>query len=260
MGEQLAKLLELSEPELNAFLSENTTDAIGTIRRVLRWLARNPSAAEQLATNDEELPELNALVGMANLRAILKVWENNAGNSAEEFWQGVFAKHSFVLSQIFAYPVVVIQDRAYVGGKRFDNLHGNLVDFLGHVPSSGSAVLIEIKTPQTPLLGAEYRRGVYPQSRELSGAVSQVLHYRETLLSELHALTQGRHALLSSAEPRCVVIAGNTGVELTDDYRRGSFERVRERLFGVIVVTFDEVFRRIADLVALMENAERERR
>src|SRR5205823_2503737 len=113
--------------------------------------------------------------------------------------------------------------------------------------------LIEIKTPQTPLLGPAYRTDVYPQSRELSGAVSQVLHYRETLLGELHSLKKGRHALLSSAEPRCVVIAGNTERELTDDYRKGSFERVRERLFGVTVVSFDEVFGRITSLVDLLK-------
>jgi len=253
MGEHLAQLLELNEADLNAFLSANTPDAMKTLSRVLGWLAKNPSAAEQLAANEEQLPELNALVGVANLRAVLKIWEQNVRNSDEEFLQDVFSKHAYVLSQLFAYPLVVIEEKAYVGGKRLDNKHGNVVDFLGSVPATGSAVLIEIKTPKTRLLGGAYRNGVYPPTTELSGAISQVLHYRETLLRELSALTQGRHALLTGAEPRCVVIIGNSAEFDGDDYRKGSFERIRERLFGLTVVTFDEVFRRISDLVALME-------
>ena len=256
IGQHLAKLLELTEPELRVFLSENTSDAMETLRRVLRWIANNPGTAEQLAANERQLPELNALVGLANLRAVLQIWNDNRENADEEFWQAVFAKHSYVLSQLFAYPVAIIKGKAYVGGKRYDNLHGNLVDFLGHVPSSGSAVLIEIKTPTTPVLSGAYRQDVYPPSGEISGAVSQVLHYRETLLRELHTLTQGRHALLTGAEPRCVVIAGNAARDLSDDYRKGSYERFRERLFGVTVVTFDEVFRRVADLIALLEQTE----
>jgi hypothetical protein len=61
--------------------------------------------------------------------------------------------------------------------------------------------------------------------------------------------------LLTGAEPRCVVIAGNASRELTDDFRKGSFERIRERLFGVTVVTFDELFGRVAGLVALLERS-----
>jgi hypothetical protein len=254
MGEHLAQLLELNEADLNEFLSANTPDAMKTLGRVLAWLAKNPGAATQLAADDKQLPQLNALIGVANLRSVLKIWEDNAANADEEFWQETFSKHSYVLSQLFAYPVVVVDKKVYVGGKRLDNRHGNVVDFLGTVPATGSAVLIEIKTPQARLLGGKYRDDVYPASPELSGAISQVLHYRESLLRELNTLTQGRHALLTGAEPRCVVIVGNASRELADDdFRRGCFERVRERLFGVTVVTFDEVFARIADLVALLD-------
>jgi len=254
--QHLAKLLQLSEPELNEFLSANKTDAIKTLRRVLRWLSQSPATAEQLANENSQLPELNALVGLTNLRAVLKIWDDNSKNDDEEFWQTILARHAFVLSQLFAYPVVVIKDKAYVGGKRIDNLHGNLVDFLGRIPSSGTAVLIEIKTPQTPLLGKEYRQEVFPPSHDLSGAISQVLQYRESLLQEFHALTQGQGIQLSGSDPRCVVIAGCAKQQLTDEYRQRSFERVRERLVGVTVVTFDEMFSRIAGLIALLERSQ----
>jgi hypothetical protein len=100
IGNQLAKLLELSEQELSTFMAQNTTDAISTIRRVLGWLADNPGTAEQLAGNERQLPELNALVGLANLRTVLKIWEVNADKDDEDFWQQIFKKHAFILSQI----------------------------------------------------------------------------------------------------------------------------------------------------------------
>jgi hypothetical protein len=253
---QLAELLQLSEPELNDFLSANREDALRTLRRVLRWLAERPSTEENVGGEGAELPELNALVGLANLRAVLKTWRENSENADEGFWQGFLAGHAFVLSQLFAYPVVVIKDKAYVGGKRVDNMNGNLVDFLGRVSTSGRAVLIEIKTPETPLLGSRYRH-VFPPSRELGGAMSQVLEYRESLMHEVHALNQGQRGELSGAEPRCVIIAGCAARQLTDDSQKRSFERFRERLAGVTVVTVDEVFDRIGNLVALFENSDR---
>jgi hypothetical protein len=38
------------------------------------------------------------------------------------------------------------------------------------------------------------------------------------------------------------------------DSKRRSFERFRERLVGIRVLTFDEVFQRIKELVALLED------
>ena len=117
-------------------------------------------------------------------------------------------------------------------------------------------MLIEIKNPKTPLLGPEYRQDVFPPSRELGGALSQVLHYRESLMHELHALAQGQSHPVSGSDPRCVIIAGCAASELTNDPRKRSFERFRDRLVGVTVVTFDEVFSRINGLVELFASAE----
>lgn len=47
---------------------------------------------------------------------ILKIWNSNKENTDEEFWQLTFNENAYVLSQIFAVPIVFIQDKAYVGG------------------------------------------------------------------------------------------------------------------------------------------------
>jgi hypothetical protein len=252
LSEQLAAFVELTEPELNQFISTNRVHATLTLRRLLRWLSQNPTVAQQLSA--EELPELNVLVGLANLKAVLSIWRANETNGDEEFWQDTLARYAFVLSQLFAYPVVVLKGKAYVGGKRLDNKHGNLVDFLGRISSSGAAVLIEIKSPGTPLLGAQYRQDVFPPSRDLTGAISQVLQYRESLMQEFHAVTHGEKGWLSS-DPRCIVLCGSTTDQFASEVQKQSFERFRERVIGVTLITYDELFARIEGLIKLLESS-----
>lgn len=248
----LSESLPLAETDLLAFLSAHGTDAVQILRTVLRWLSRQ-SLAQKLISEGTELPELNSLVGLANLRSALEVWRTNTDSNDEEFWQSLFARHSYVLSQLFAYPVVLIKGKAYVGGKDLSNAGGNIVDFLLRAESSGAAVLVEIKTPQTSLLGGKYREGAYPPSTDLSGAISQVLEYCESLASEFNAITRADHRL-TAVGPRSVVIIGDASRELADDAKKRSFERFRERLVGVQIVTFDEVFKRVEGLVALLES------
>jgi len=249
----LSELLTLAEPDLLAFLSAQHNDAVQTLRVFLQWLSRQ-AIAQELISEGGELPELNSLIGLANLRSVLKSWSANIDNKNEEFWQNIFARHSYVLSQLFAYPIVFIGKKAYVGGKDLSNAGGNIVDFLFRAESSGAAVLIEIKTPETRLLSAKYRDGVFPPSIDLGGAISQVLEYGESLSAEFHSLRSASDGL-TAARPYCVVILGNASKELVDDAKRRSFERFRERLIGVRVLTFDEVFKRIEELIALLESS-----
>jgi hypothetical protein len=214
--QSLSTLLQLTQQDLQAFLSANTTDALKTLGAILKWFT-NQTAALELVSGEEELRGLNALLGLASLRTIVKLWKENSGNAKEEFWQQFLSQHTYVLSQLLAYPLILIKDKAYVGGKSINNSGGNLVDFLCRLNSSGAAVLVEIKTPQTALLGAPYRN-ILPPSSELIGAISQVLQYKESLMQELHSL-QHESPQLSGAEPYCVIIAGSASRELTDDVK-----------------------------------------
>jgi hypothetical protein len=207
LDSSLSELLPLAETDLLAFLSAHNNDAVQTLRTVLQWLSKQ-SVAHKFISEGTELPELNSLVGLANLRSVLKSWRDNAENRDEEFWQSLFARHSYVLSQLFAYPVVLIKGKAYVGGKNLFNTGGNVVDFLLRTESSGAAVLVEIKTPQTPLLGTKYRDGAHPPSTELGGAISQVLEYSESLAAEFHALKRADDRF-TVAGPQCVVVIGD---------------------------------------------------
>ena len=140
----------------------------------------------------------------------------------------------------------------YVGGKLIRNKGGAVLDFLGRAESTLSTVLIEIKTPGTPLLGNVYREG-YPFSHHVSGAITQVLRYRQKLMTHWHSVMSEERGVIVG-EPRCLVIAGNSS-ELNNKEKKNSFDLQRTRIEGVTVITYDEMFDRLGNLMAVFEGA-----
>jgi hypothetical protein len=147
--EGLVSLLAANETELTQLLNQEHGDASKLLSRLLHWLSKinDPihvvENLEHLEINS--LQQLSSLVGITTLRSGYEIWKQNSENSNEEFWQNTLSKYSFVLSQVFAYPVVIVKDKAYVGGKDMANSGGNLVDFLARNDVSKNAVLIETR-------------------------------------------------------------------------------------------------------------------
>lgn len=181
---------------------------------------------------------------------ILQRWDTNKSNADEGFWQITFRENVYAISQVFAVPLVFIQEAAYVGGMNIDRQNAKLVDYLFSHESSQEAVLVEIKTPATKLLGPKYR-GTYRPSPELSGAVMQALDYRRTLSKNLTAVAEGTTHKLSAFSPKCVVVIGNGAVELDNELRRSAFEMFRSNSRDVEIVTYDELFRKLEVLASL---------
>jgi hypothetical protein len=201
------------------------------------------------------MPTFTALLGLAAVKDALGFWKRNQSNSEEEFWQRALAERAYVISQVFAYPVVVIGQKAYVGGKQISKKGGKEADFLAAIESTDSVILIEIKTPETRLLGAEYSNGVFPLSPSLSAAVAQALRYRQGLTRSFDSITEEFPKRLTLGEPRCMVLAGNSA-QLTNQAMRENFELQRERMQAVTIVTYDELFRRLDRLIALLEGTD----
>jgi Domain of unknown function (DUF4263) len=212
------------------------------------WMYRRTEAKTPESLS--QLLEFNEFVGLANLKAFLSEWDAHKGEKKEEYWQTLFVKHSSVLSQLFAYPVLLIKDKAYLGGKDLTHAGGHIVDFLCKLESTGAAAMVEIKTPLTALLAPEYRDGIYPISNDLSGAIAQSLRYKNSLAENMPNLQCGGHLVISS-EPYCVIIAGDCS-QLNSRDKQISFEAFRERLHGVRLLTFDEVYSRVQGLLTLL--------
>ena len=254
LRDDMSAFLRLGETDLKRFLDSNHGDAVETLLKIIRWLAdakTSPQIADRLAQiPPDELPSVSALLGLVSLKRALSEWRSNSTNAREDYWQGLLSRHSAVLSQVLAWPIVVIGEKAYLGGKRLDNKGGNEVDFIARTLATRSAVLVEIKTPATTLLGAAYR-GVYPLSQELNGAVAQVLHYKQSLATNSGLLAESATIV---GEPRCIIIAGNAATELVSEAARNSFELLRERTLGVVIITFDELFGRVEKAIEVLSD------
>jgi hypothetical protein len=182
----------------------------------------------------------------------IRTWDANKTNSDEAFWHIKLRENAFAISQLFSVPVALIQDKAYMGGMSLDQKDARLLDFLYSGGSANEAILVEIKTPMTRLLGGKYRKNVYSPSAELSGSIVQVNDYCDSLRANIDKLLRNKPELrLNTFNPRRIIIIGNYERELTDEIKQKSFELYRSCLTGTDVITFDEFFQKIEHLARL---------
>ncbi len=228
---------------------------------LLQLLSKQENASEVIEALSgldlAELSEINSLAGLSILKQALTVWKTESSNSNEEFWQKKLSEFSFVLSQVFSSPVVVIGEKAHVGGKNVNNQGGKQTDYLLKNALTNHVLLTEIKTPVTALLDkTAYRGNVFAPSKELSGSVNQIASYKLKLSKEFDSLrNETRDSTgeeIRYVEPHCLVIIGNTD-QLSTSAEADSFELYRRGLRNTEVITFDELFHKIEVLVKLLQ-------
>lgn len=255
LADSLEDLSRLDRKEFRSFLDAHRTVGANLLNRLLTWASSTPDInrlLEYLEPLEEgALHSLRTASGIRALETTLQYWEDRVRDENEDFWQKALADHSFVPEQLYSWPVTIVQESAYVGGKTVQGRGGGLVDFLVKNQLTNNAALVEIKTPKTPLLAPRpYRGGVWPPSPDLSGAVVQVLSYRDRLLKEYHALSSGQAKLFEAFEPSCTVITG--AVANLDKTQRSSFELFRSQVGAVSIVAFDELFEKTRRVVGAM--------
>lgn len=255
LSDELHTLGSISEADFKQFLELNRTIGIDTFNRLIKWIAEVDQTEEILekmkSLEVTSLRKLNSIVGLSSMKKCIDIWETNKLNAREEFWQNTLRENYFVLSNLFPYPIILVENKAYIGGKTIHNEGGNLVDFLSKNKITGNAVLIEIKTPRTQLLSRLYRGDIHNISDELSGALLQAENYLDTFSREFYNVSKGID--IKSFKPNCVVIIGDASSELTDEKKHKSFELFRGSLKNIQIVTYDELFGRVQGLVSLLE-------
>jgi hypothetical protein len=89
-------------------------------------------------------------------------------------------------------------------------------------------------------------------------AIAQVLNQRQRYCKHFISLASDSPDARMTAGASCVVIAGNSGKELKNKGKnlRENFELQRQSLYGVTVLTYDKLFRKIDNLVSLFESAD----
>lgn len=224
-------------------------ETLGQMREAA--LARARAASENPGQGGQQQA---AGVKPSSLAEALGVWEHRAGGENEDFWHRLFEDVPELLTVAVPGDTIQYGSKCYVGGKTVQNAGGNIVDFLYQRRSTLNVTLVEIKTPDTKLVGSAYRNAFVPAA-ELSGSVMQALGYRDSLQKDFYSLVRDRDAqALEVFNPRALVIVGNLETERLDASRRRSFELFRHALSDVIVLTFDELFRKVRDLVEIVES------
>lgn len=202
--------------------------------------------AQAIAKNSPDvLYELAARIERVTLQEMIAKYKDMLDKRLNETkWQRFFEANTFILSLVFTVPTVFVQETPYVHGKRVDGKGGRFSDFLMRGQGTGNVALIEIKSPETPLL-TTYRVEQPSPSTELVGSITQVLGQRRRLTTGWHNLKGEDDGTLSNAElysPQAVVLIGKTPTAKPD---REAFEAFRNAMKDVAVITFDELFLRL---------------
>ncbi len=183
---------------------------------------------------------------------------------SEKYWQDFFDRHPWILQSAFAFTVFQLRGETYVGGKNCSGRNGQggvATDFLFQDESTKSFAVVDIKTPNTELMASHVYRGkdgssgsnvVYPVSGHLSGGVIQVRTQVAEAIRSFDAQLGYSFPGLNRVHPHGVLVAGNYA-NLNEEQKR-SFNHFRRGLFGLTVITFDELLSRLKQLYAFDEH------
>jgi hypothetical protein len=191
------------------------------------------------------------ILGLKRFDAFLEQWNQHKDSSNEKKWQQIIKNNSWIISQLFSAPLILLEDEAFLGGKNIQNKKGNIIDFVYQNKLNSNILLIEIKTPKTKLIGRPYR-STYQISNELSGSVNQVLNYKQSLMNEFHTINSNSDNKLEATNPKSILIIGKIS-DLTSSQKK-AFELFRNELRTIQIITFDELYEKTNILIKLLKN------
>jgi hypothetical protein len=237
-----------------ALLDEEVASAL--IGGLITWIAGNEravAAARLDGISLDELQQFDAVLGLARLQRFCRELDENESNADEAYWQQTLESNGWAIAQVYAVPVMLIHSQVYVGGKRFTNQSGNTADFLYENGITGNVVLVEIKTPVTPLLGSQYRNNVVNVSGDLSGGLMQTLNAQRSLAENFTTLMSDDTTHRRPLSSRGLLIVGSAA-QLRSHEQKASFEMFRNNQREIDIVTFDELRQKIDLMIELLQN------
>lgn len=257
-----AKVVEhiINEPNLiDLLLQSGGADLIIDFFKWISKLDEADAVLEKMKELEQQsLVKIDSLLGLARIQKAIDKWKANHLNSDEEFWQDFFNENAWLISQAFSYPVVIIKENAYLGGKSIFNKGGHIVDFLFQNKISSNLILVEIKTPTTRILSGKYRDGIYSVSNDLSGSIGQILCYRDSLEKEYYGLLAKSAIEGTVFNPKCLLVIGNLIHEDFNKAETQSFELFRNDLKSVDIITYDELFEKVRLMSELIQKTDLE--
>lgn len=204
--------------------------------------------------NPKKLAKLRADIDLVNLEQLIKRYEEMlTKRNRESKWQKFFNDNPFILNMAFGYAVIKVQEQASVGGNKLSGDGIKIADFLVKNKLTNNTAIVEIKTPQTPIVSKqEYRDGVYTPSSHLSGAINQVLDQKYQFEKQIAQIKDNsRLRDIESYAVHCCLIVGQTP---KGDNEQKSFEMFRRNSKNVEIVTFDELLEKLKQLRIFLQH------
>lgn len=189
---------------------------------------------------------------LVEFKALMKVTTDT--ETTEKKWQLFLKTHNWIFTYIFSFPIILLEDEAYVGGKSISNQNGKVTDFLVKNNLTENVAFVEIKTHKTDLLKSNkaYRgRDVFAMSPDLSGAVSQVLNQRDNFQKHFSTIKMDSNESFETFNSKCVILIGQIA-DLNKKQLR-PFELLRSNSKDVEILTFDELLLKIENIQNLIE-------
>lgn len=210
------------------------------------------SVAAEIASGNLESREVNLpKSSRLSLEEAVGFWNKNKRSGNEDVWHEFFVANAHVLALTLPGNALQFGNKCFLGGKDIFNRGGSLVDFIYTPTSCQGVTLFEIKTPQTKLVGSEYRNRCYTPSADLSGSVVQALHYKRLALRHLDELVGHLNPGPSSITVHSAVIVGNRECLGDDRSKKDSFELFVSALRDVQIITYDELFAKVSAVLEL---------
>lgn len=168
----------------------------------------------------------------------------------EEKWHQFFKRNPWIFSSVFSYPALYFKDKFNVSGHNLSGSPDKIIDFLIKNKLTHNIAFIEIKTHKTILIQEKpYRRpDIYSVSKDVSGAIVQVIDHRTHFLKNYHSLKGESGA--DSLNSKCLIIIGSLG-SMKDKNKRNSFELFRLSNKDVEIITFDELKNKMEALLKI---------
>ena len=192
---------------------------------------------------------LNAAISINRLKKIRDEMRANLDNDGEmSFWQGFFEDNAWILAQIFHAPVMFFDNKKYIGGKRLNNTGGQITDYIYKNDLTDNVAIIEIKSPVKEIISKEYRQ-TFSFNRELIGAVNQLLKQRDTFNQNYHTLNSLDEEHFNACNIEAILVYGM--INKLNSEQKDTFERFRNELRSITIITFDELLKKVENLISL---------
>lgn len=188
--------------------------------------------------------------GLSGFFEAIEIWKDKKIIKDEFFWHTLLKKYSWLLSLIINEPAIIVENEAYIGGKSIKNNQGNVIDFVYQSKLTNNLALIEIKTPQTKIIGKKYR-STYSLSSELTGSINQLLNYKDSFQKNFYSLVHNSNSSFNLISPNCYLIIGNQ--ESMSKSEKECFELYRKNLANTTIITFDELFEKAFFVLTMIQ-------